>query len=136
MSALASTYTYMCRKQGTYEICVKSVTGTIATREPPRRLSLALCPPRTEEGGIPVDLIEEVRGVDPARRTVGHAGSGGPRTAGKLHVVVKVIQTNRRVIARREMDISTHGGSKTVAVLVGKAHAGPCVAWILYPNAR
>jgi hypothetical protein len=82
---------------------------------------LALCPPRTEERGIPVDLIEEVRGVDPARRKP--TGSGGPRTAGKPHVVVKVIQTSRRVIARGKMDISTHGRSKSVAVLVGKAHA-------------
>jgi hypothetical protein len=114
----------MCRKQGTYKIAVISVTSTIATREPPGRLSLALCPPTTEEWGIPVGLIEDVRGVDPALRTVGPARLGGALTAGILHVIVEVIQTSGRVIARGEMDITTHGGSITVAVLVGKADAG------------
>lgn len=68
--------------------------------------------------GVPVDLIEEVRDVDPALGAVDLAISS---VGGERHVVLVVPEAGSRVVARWEVKVHAHGGGISVAVVEGEA---------------
>ena len=89
----------------------------------------ALLPNETLEAiaqlvGIPVDLVEEVGGVDPTLGAVELAVAG---IRGERHVVLVVGQASGGVVARRKVKIHAHGRGISVAVLEGEADAGALV---------
>jgi hypothetical protein len=109
---------------------MERVASGITISEHERLLSLTRSPSAGKQWSVPVELVEEMRGMDPARRTVVFATSGAC-TAGELHVLLEVTQTRSRIIAGREVDIRTQRRSISIAVLVGKAHATASIVWIL-----
>jgi hypothetical protein len=88
-----------CGIPASEEISVEPVAGGVTVGENKRLLALALSPSAGEQGGVPVDFVEEVREVSVARRAVAIDGPG--------HVVLVVIDAFRIVEARREVNIGT-----------------------------
>jgi hypothetical protein len=105
---------------------MERIAGWITVRKHKWLMSLALGPSVGEEWCVPVDFIEEVRRVDPARRTVLLATTSAC-TARELAVLPEVAQTSSWVIARREVNISAQRRSISIAVLIGKACAATFV---------
>jgi hypothetical protein len=86
-------------------------------------LSLPWSPQVREQGSIPVDLVEEMGLVLPAR--------GAVAVGWEFHVGLVRIQTLRWVVAGREVDVGTERRSIAIAVLVRKADTSTLVTWIL-----
>ena len=113
---------------------MEGVAGIVSVREDKRLLALSLSPPVDEQGSVPIDFVEDVRGVDVAGRTVGLAGrcagAGGPG-----HVVLVVVETGGRVVAGREVDVRAERGGEGVAVHIREAGTCALVTGVLHPNA-
>lgn len=67
---------------------------------------------------VPVGLIEDVRGVNPPLGAVLLAVAG---IGGEGHVVLVVVHTSLGVVARREVDIGSHG--RGISITVGKGES-------------
>jgi hypothetical protein len=115
---------------------MERVAGFITVCEHKWLMALALSPFVGKKRCVPVNLIEEMRQVDPAKRTVELATTTSACTTRELVVLPEVIQTSSRVIARREVDISAQRRSISVTVLIGKACATTFITWILDPYTR
>ncbi len=113
---------------------MEGVAGVIAVREYKGLSALALCPHVCEQWGVPVDFVEDVRGMDPAFGAVGLA-AGGAGTAWPCHVVLVVVETGCRVIAGWEMDVGTKRRCISVAVLIREAGTCTCIVGIDDPRA-
>jgi hypothetical protein len=89
--------------KGTYEISVERVTSWVTIGKNEWLLSLALSPLVGELGSVPVDLIEEMRNVHPAR--------GAVSMGRELHVGLVVVKSATGVliwvVAGREVNISS-----------------------------
>src|SRR5271155_411476 len=94
---------------------MEGVASGISIRKNKRLRSLTLRPFICKQRGVPVHLVEHMRGVDPSRRAVLLA-TGGTRTAWELHVVLVVCQTSSRVVTRGKVDIGTERRGITIAV--------------------
>ena len=116
-----------------YEISMKGVSGIVTVREHERLCTLALSPPLHKQRRVPVDFVEDVRSVDVALGAV-HLLTPSTGTAGPGHVILVVLEASSRVIARREVDISTKRRGVAVAVHVWKTSTGTFVVWVLHPN--
>lgn len=111
---------------GAYEIGVETITCRVSVGKHEWLLSLAWSPQVCEQGGVPVDLVEEMRLVFPTSWAVAF---GRP-----LHVGFVRINPLRGIVAGWEVYISTERGSVTVAVLIREADTGASVPWILDSN--
>lgn len=78
--------------------------------------------------GIVVDLVEEVRQMQPTRRAIELVVVAG----GEGHVVLVVIETGGRVVAGRHVHVLAQGRCVTVAVDDGEPGPGAVVAGVLH----
>lgn len=79
----------------TDEIAVQRVSCFITVGQDERLRALALSPHICEQGRVPVHLIEYMRRVNPALRTVLQVSARG----GKCHILLVVIEARGGVIA-------------------------------------
>lgn len=112
-----------------HEVSVGTVSGNITVGEDKGLSSLVLGPAALVGLSVKVDLEEDVRGVNPARRAVLLAVTS---IGGELHVVLVVGEAGGGVVARGEVKVHTErrvhaitsniGETNTSALVVGVDH--------------
>jgi len=106
---------------------METVASWVTIGENERLLSLSLSPLVGKFGSVPVNLIEQVRNVNPALRAV---------TLGwESHIVLVVMETGGRVVARWEVDIRSKRRGISVTVPVWESDTRTSISWILDPDA-
>src|ERR1700728_3015932 len=100
---------------------MQRVAGGIAVCENEWLRALTGSPSVREQGSVPVDFVEEMRGVDPTNWAVGHASLGGTCTTRELHVILVVVNASCWVITGWKVNISTKRRGIAITVLVGKS---------------
>jgi hypothetical protein len=115
------------KDQGTYEISMETITSWVTISKNEWLLSLTWGPLTGELRSVPVDLIEEMRSMDPS--------FGAVSMGWELHVSLVSIKSLRWVVAGREVDISPQRRSITITVLIWETNTGTLVSWILNSNA-
>ena len=113
---------------------MQGVTGVVAVREDKRLLALALSPPVYKQWRVPVDFVEDMRGVDVAFRAI-LLLTRSSCTAGPRHVIFVIVEASSGVITRRKVDVGTKRGGIAITVHVWKACTGTFVVGILQPDA-
>ena len=112
---------------------MQGISGVISVGEDEWLAALALSPPVDEQGRVPVDLVEDVRGVLVACRAVRFAGRS-TGTAGPGHVVLVVVEASGGVVAGWEMDVSTERRCIAIAIHVREAGTGALIVGVLHPD--
>lgn len=105
---------------------MQRVASRIAVGENKWLCALTLSPAGGEFRRVPVDFVEEVRSMDPARWAVA--------VGGKLHIGLIGIEPGSRVVAGREMDISSEWRGISIAVLIWETNTSTQVLRILNTN--
>lgn len=110
------------------EVAVAGVAGPVAVGKDEGLRAGVLSPPVLEQGSVPVDLVEDVRDVNPALGAVLLAVTSVGREG---HVGLVVLEARFRVVAGGEVQVHAEGGGVAVALGEGEAHAGTLVVRVL-----
>lgn len=110
-----------------HEVSVGTVSGNITVGEDEGLSSLVLGPAALVGLSVKVDLEEDVRGVNPARRAVLLAVTS---IGGELHVVLVVGEAGGGVVARGEVEVHTERRVHAIASNIGETNTSALVVGV------